>query len=177
MECTPLCFLTQSLSITSLRRHILYRTPFRAIYRLQSPVTNMKYAFASAALLFINVLATPTPLGRLEERDPDTVNNLPDGDKDCNGNTYSPDNIKTAINFGWQANKDEKTYCMSWLLVAKWNPPQVDFEDCFRWLITHYSLEAPKGEEYCRISAPIHPDADEHEMVRFQPQRLRPIGR
>ena len=78
----------------------------------------MKYAFSSAALLFINVLATPTPLGRLEGRDPDTVNNLPDGDKDCNGNTYTPDNIKTAVSFGWQAFQDDKTYSMTSLLVA-----------------------------------------------------------
>lgn len=78
----------------------------------------MKYAIASAALLFITVLATPTPLGRLGERDPDTVKNLPDGDKDCNGNTYSSDDMRTAINFAFQAVHDGKQYRMSLLLAG-----------------------------------------------------------
>ena len=72
---------------------------------------------ASATLLFTSVLATPIPLGSLGERDPDTVNNLPNGDKDCNGNTYSSDDVKTTINFAWQAVRDKKQYSKSFFLA------------------------------------------------------------
>lgn len=70
----------------------------------------MKYAITCAALLFSSVLATPAPLKMLAARDPDTTNNLPDSSKVCNGNTYSPAEIKTAVNFAWQAKKDGKQY-------------------------------------------------------------------
>lgn len=72
----------------------------------------MKYVLAGSALLFVGVLATPAPLNHLFVRDPDTTNNLPDGDKNCNGNKYSPSDIKTAVNFAWQAKKDGKQYSM-----------------------------------------------------------------
>lgn len=77
----------------------------------------MRYPIASAALLFTSVLATLVHLGGLGERDPDTVNNLPNGDRDCNGNTYSSDDMKTTINFAWQAVRDDKQYSMSFLLA------------------------------------------------------------
>lgn len=70
----------------------------------------MKYAITFAAILFSSVLATPAPLKMLAARDPDTTNNVPDGDKVCNGNTYSPADMKTAVNFAWQAKKDGKQY-------------------------------------------------------------------
>jgi len=73
----------------------------------------MKYALAGVTLLFSSVLATPAPLIHLFVRDPDTTNNIPDGSKNCNGNKYPPDGIKTAVNFAWQANKDGKKYSMS----------------------------------------------------------------
>lgn len=72
-------------------------------------------------MLFTSILATPMPLENLRERDPDTVNNLPDGDKDCNGNTYSSNDIKSTINFSWQAVRDNKEYSMSFFLAGSFS--------------------------------------------------------
>lgn len=72
----------------------------------------MKYALSSVGLFVLGVLAVPAPKN-LFVRDPDTTNNLPDGDKNCNSNKYTPDEIKTAVNFGWQAHKDGTKYSMS----------------------------------------------------------------
>ena len=70
----------------------------------------MKHATTFTALLFSSVLATPAPLVQLAARDPKKTNNIPDGNKICNDKTYSPNDIKTAVNFGWQAKKDGKQY-------------------------------------------------------------------
>ena len=76
------------------------------------------YAFTSIALLLSSALANPTPFNHLFIRDPDNTNNLPDANKVCNGNTYSPDEIKTAVSFGWQAMKDGKQYSES---IIEWS--------------------------------------------------------
>lgn len=70
----------------------------------------MKKILAVAALLVCSVISTPTFLEKIEGRAPNTVNNLPSGDKQCGNNVFSPANIKNAINFGWQAKKEGKTY-------------------------------------------------------------------
>ncbi len=93
-----------SFTSSSLRRLLLHTIVVIII---------MKYALAGAALLFSSVLATPAPLIHLFVRDPDTTNNIPDKNKNCNGNNYTPDGIKTAVNFAWQAIKDGQNYSMS----------------------------------------------------------------
>ena len=55
----------------------------------------MKYILTCAALLLSGVLATPTTLHLLAELAPDTIQNLPTGNKVCNSNTYTSDDIKT----------------------------------------------------------------------------------
>lgn len=70
----------------------------------------MKNIIAAAAIIICGVISTPTSLEKIEGRDPNTVNNLPSGDKTCGINVFSPANIKNAIKFGWQAKKDDKTY-------------------------------------------------------------------
>ena len=73
-------------------------------------ITIMKSALAGAALLIAGVLATPAPLSHLSVRAPDTTNNLPAGDKNCNGNLYTPSDIRTAVEFAWEAKKDGRQY-------------------------------------------------------------------
>lgn len=70
----------------------------------------MKSILAAAALLICGVFSTPTSLEKIERRDPNTVKNLPSGSKKCGNNVFSPANIKNAINFGWEAKKEGKTY-------------------------------------------------------------------
>ena len=131
---------------------------------------------ASATLLFTSVLATPMPLGNLGERDPDTVNNLPNGDKDCNGNTYSSDDIKTTISFSWQAVRDKKQYSMSFLFPWLKNPQQAFTLDNLRWsllLADHrHRMGSSKGQADLRVPAQIHSDSNEHAMVRLQSRWL-----
>lgn len=72
----------------------------------------MKYSYPIAvATLFIGiVVASPAPLTGLTKRDPDSTKNLPSGNQKCDGRNYSQDDIKTAVNFGWEAVKDKKEY-------------------------------------------------------------------
>lgn len=84
--------------------------PDRITWIAHHSITNMQYAITYAALLFLSVLATPAPLKRYAARNPDTTNNIPDGSKVYNSNTNSPADMKTAVNFAWQAKKDGKQY-------------------------------------------------------------------
>ncbi|MCJ1269432.1 hypothetical protein MMC22_009324, partial [Lobaria immixta] len=53
----------------------------------------MKYIFIPAvALLVCTVISTPTSVGKIEERDPDAVNNLPSRDKKCGDDVFTPAN-------------------------------------------------------------------------------------
>ena len=70
----------------------------------------MKYVVTCAALLLPSVLATPAPLKKRVARDPIITNNIPIGDKVCDGNTYRPSDMRTAVNFASQAKKGEKQY-------------------------------------------------------------------
>lgn len=75
------------------------------------------------------------------KRDPDTTNNLPSDDKNCNSNIYSPSDIKAAVNFGWQAVRDDKQY----------SEPNKAFELPFPKLTAYCRIESSQGQEDGRI--------------------------
>ena len=70
----------------------------------------MRYITAVTALMIANVLAAPPAPKTLLIRDPIDTRNLPGADKFCASQRYTPNEIRAAVNFAWQAKKDGVEY-------------------------------------------------------------------
>ncbi|KAL9087247.1 MAG: hypothetical protein Q9165_006741 [Trypethelium subeluteriae] len=70
------------------------------------PAFFVAFAFLISGVSPMHVQRAPT--STIEARN--TVNNLPSGNKDCNGNNYAPSDIETAVSFGWTARRAGQTY-------------------------------------------------------------------